>query len=361
MDAVTGEKIIRRMSAYNLFVKETYGPMAEKDKRQAGRTGECLKQATLQNIARMWSNLPEAKKMMYRTKAANTEAGPARRKKKSLQSQKRNLSAYNLFLRDQYKNRDQNQDILATGFNKKIGELWSSMGQQEKAPFELEATKLKNQALQQQRELNAAARAKEKTKLKHLQSQQRRFGSSSETSRGGAWTLPTAMDADHINAFPGGINEYMAKKFKEHRDHIGHQGWRLSSAPFDKVQYSAARAARNHGYMHELFARDFSDFSDVELPRLDTELATETLTLLQDVVQGHTSEIETMKTSFEERLRRISQESKTFGDEVARARTATVEESALARRLDLDASATEQEGSGCPRAVRVEESKKDQA
>ena len=51
---------------------------------------------------------------------------------------RRPVSAYNLFVRDSYKKRDETKNIPTTSFNRLVGKLWADLPQEEKDKFAMQ-------------------------------------------------------------------------------------------------------------------------------------------------------------------------------------------------------------------------------
>eukprot|EP00040_Diaphanoeca_grandis_P022961 m.124241 g.124241 ORF g.124241 m.124241 type:complete len:555 (-) comp29049_c0_seq2:160-1824(-) len=129
------EKPKRAMSAYNMFVKEKY-----RERREEPMEHKINDYAKL--VGNMWADLPDTEKERYLLAAKDYDLRLGTNKADPNRTNKRAMSAYNMFVKEKYAQRRQEQAEMLqqpSDYAKVVGKMWSELPEEEKEKYHLAA------------------------------------------------------------------------------------------------------------------------------------------------------------------------------------------------------------------------------
>lgn len=126
----------RAPSAYNVFVRTKYQERKKSDLPPISFTDYA------RTVGNLWTNLPDDEKETFRRMSKDQALLPREDPQDSPKVNRRPVSAYNLFVRDSYKKRDETKNIPTTSFNRLVGKMWADLPQAEKDKFAMQAREL---------------------------------------------------------------------------------------------------------------------------------------------------------------------------------------------------------------------------
>lgn len=305
----------RAPSAYNVFVRTKYQERKKSDLPSISFTDYA------RTVGQLWTNLPDDEKETFRRMSKDQALLPREDPKDSPKVNRRPVSAYNLFVRDCYRKRDETKNIPTTSFNRLVGKMWADLPNEDKDKF-----------AQQARELEAH--------VKVMLNEGKGDELAAEDRDGGTDPAPTAHDNEFGLTIPttlstqirtpvvsvggvGAMSEYfkaglnagtarrhlpmpkpaaaaaagthkapptpadrVLERLTQQQAFSTPKTWDTASAsrPFSKRKYVATRYLRNQCYMEELFDHNLADVAGAEYTP-SPEHAAATLTLIASQIE----------------------------------------------------------------------------
>lgn len=338
----------RAPSAYNVFVRLKYQERKNSDLPPISFTEYA------RTVGQLWTNLPDDEKENYRKLSKDQASLPREETKGTEKVNRRPVSAYNLFVRASYKERDESKNIPTTSFNRLVGKMWAELPNAEKDVY-----------AQQARELEAHVKVMlNEGKGDELAAEDRDGGTDGYTvpgtmsinDLGDGLHVPTTISTHFRTpvvsvAGVGAMSEYfmtglnagtarrqlpmpkqprsgssagvagavgevadrVIERLTQQQAFSSAKTWDTASAarPFSKRKYVATRYLRNQCYMAELFDHNLSDITGSGYTP-SPELASSTMALIESQISRTRDESGALQVENSKRVATRKQQGATF-------------------------------------------------